>query len=291
VSNAIQPSVPGATVLASDVNQLLKGLSALMDLGALQFLGQANAPAAPTLTAGAAGLPNGAYKGQIVYATGWTDDAGGVHVAGFAPGAEATITVAGYQIDWAWIAGPVGTVGVLGYRTVAGGASGTELFAFWSPGNTTLAWSDNVADASLGTGMPTSASTPPAMGTAVPSAVPTTNTTGSYLLTGAVRVRAYPLTSTAMVTVLSLVPLASGTFAIKVYFRVTTGTTTVTVQATYADGGGAQTANILPATAEVVGSYYTLVAFVDAVAGTPINVQVQASAANQVTVSASIVAE
>lgn len=291
MANAWQNATPGATVLSSDLNQILKALTAQADVGTISLLAQIAAPAAPTLTAGATGLPNGTYRGRIVYATGWTDDAGGVHIAGFSPGAEATITVTSTAIDWAWAAGPVGTVGVLGYRTVAGGASGTEVFAFWSPGDTTLTWPDNIADASLGTGMPTSASTPAVYGAAVPSAVPTTNTTGSYLLTGAVRVRAYPLTSTAMTTVLTLLPLVSGTFAIKTYFRVTVGTTTVTVQATYADGGGAQTANILPATAEAVGSYYTLVAFVDAVAGTPINVQVQASVANQVSVSASVVAE
>ena len=96
------------------------------------------------------------------------------------------------------------------------------------------------------------------------------------------------ITGTTAQTVASYTPSRQGNFLIAVYFRVVTGTTTVTVQATYDDGTGAQTLTILNASSEALGSYAPLLVMVHATTAAAINVQVTASVANQVYASASI---
>lgn len=179
MSNALQDATAGQPTYAITLNQLIELLSGTADVGPLSlFPGIAN-PAAPTLAAGASGNPNGTYHGIIVNVTGLQVGGGGLAIAGFAPSPEATITVTDAAIVWTLVAGPPGTIGRIGFRTVAGGASGTEQFAFWVPDNTTLTWTDNVPDASLGTGMPGPSSSPPVLGTAIPAAVPGVNSTGT----------------------------------------------------------------------------------------------------------------
>ncbi len=117
-------------------------------------------------------------------------------------------------------------------------------------------------------------------GPAVGEVVASTTRTGEVEIT----------TASSMTTVATYTPSVSGNYMLLVYFRVAVGTTTVTVQATYADAAGAQTLSILPATSEAVGSYPALVGMVNAVAGTAIDIQVEASVANQVFASASILA-
>lgn len=98
------------------------------------------------------------------------------------------------------------------------------------------------------------------------------------------------LTTTAATTVVTFTPPANGNYLIVCYFRVVTATTTVTVQYQWNDAGGAQTNTPVNAVAEPVGSY-SLAPFALAVttAG-PVRVVVTAATANQVYVSAAILA-
>lgn len=104
------------------------------------------------------------------------------------------------------------------------------------------------------------------------------------------RVRETELTTTALTTVCTFTPAVTGTYRARLYLRVVTGTTTLSAQVTYADAGGAQTQPMLSSTGEVVGSHPIPDVTFDAVAGTPINIQVQAATANQAYATASIVA-
>lgn len=97
------------------------------------------------------------------------------------------------------------------------------------------------------------------------------------------------ITSTAATTVAQFIPTAQGNFEAKIYYRVVTGTTNVTVQVTYDDGTGSQTNTVLNAQSTAVGSYSCLPVFLNAKTTNPIKVIITASVANQVFVSASIV--
>lgn len=97
------------------------------------------------------------------------------------------------------------------------------------------------------------------------------------------------LTSTSMTTIATYTPTAQHNYMIGVYLRVTGAATTVTCQVTYADATGAQTNVFYPATSVAVGSGEPLMVFINAVAGTAINIQVQGGTANNVYASASIV--
>jgi len=172
----------GENTYAMDLNQLVQALAGLIDVGQLSLFQPIPNPSAPGLAQGAAGNPNGTYRCVQVNVTGFKTGAGAFVVTGFAPSAEATITVAGYAITWTLSLGPAGTIARVLCRTVAGGASGTEKFAIWQPDNTTTTVQDNQTDADLGTGMPTASSTPPVLGTAIPASVPSTNSTGTTLI-------------------------------------------------------------------------------------------------------------
>jgi hypothetical protein len=76
--------------------------------------------------------------------------------------------------------GSVGCIGRAIYRTASGGAAGTEQFCGIIWDNTTTTYTDNLADVSLGTGMPA------VSGMAIPKSVPTGNSTGTpiYLPNG-----------------------------------------------------------------------------------------------------------
>lgn len=97
------------------------------------------------------------------------------------------------------------------------------------------------------------------------------------------------LPDTTMDTVATYTPTAQHNYMIGVYLRIVTAATDVTCQVTYADATGAQTNQFFPLTNLAVESGETLMVFINAVSGTPINVQVQAGTANQVYASASIV--
>ena len=172
---------PGQKPLASDLNQIIQALTGQADLGNLQLTPSLSTPATPTLTAGSTGILNGAYNYQLVYVTGFVESDDGLFVSGFASGSEGTITVTSKQVNVTIPAFSAPTIAVLIYRTIAGGATGSEEYAgiFTSSAGGTFV--DNLADASLGTGMPNSSSSPKATGTTIPATVPISNTTGMLL--------------------------------------------------------------------------------------------------------------
>jgi uncharacterized phage protein gp47/JayE len=114
-------------------------------------------PTAPTVAAGAAGVPNGTYKVQVTFLNSMGETAGG---------AEATVTVTNQQISWTAIPlGGAGTTARRLYRTAAGGATGTEKLVTTLNDNTTTTFTDNVADSALGNAIPTTNTTAQSLGT------------------------------------------------------------------------------------------------------------------------------
>ena len=98
------------------------------------------------------------------------------------------------------------------------------------------------------------------------------------------------LTATTATVVASFTPFAQGNFMVMVYFRVVTAATVVTIKVAYTDGTGAQTITVVNAVSEAVGSYTLTPVYVNATTATAIEVEITASVANQVYVSADIVA-
>jgi hypothetical protein len=177
--------VSGANPLATDVGQLVESLNGTADVGPLQFVAPQTTPGAPTGTdSGSAGNLNGLYRWVTVLMTGWQQSDGSYYVTGFVPSTDsAQVSVSSHYANLTNIAtGGAGVIGRAIYRTVASGGAGTEKFSFVMWGNTATTATDNIADGSLGTGMPGSGSNPAAYGTAIPVAVPTSNTTGTQLL-------------------------------------------------------------------------------------------------------------
>jgi hypothetical protein len=94
------------------------------------------------------------------------------------------------------------------------------------------------------------------------------------------------ITVTSQTTVLSYTPVAQGNFTIKVYLRVVTAATSVTITVTYTDATGSQTMTLVNASVPV-GSY-DVTAFINATTGSAIAVNVTAGTSSQVYVSAVI---
>lgn len=192
--NNLKNPQPGTNPLSTDAAQLYLLLNALADVGLLQLAAPQATPVAPTVAdSGLAGNLNGAYYWKVVLITGWQQNDGSYYVNGFVPSADsAQLTLTNHSANLTAIA--TGTSSVIGraiYRTAAGGAAGTEKFVAVIWDNTTSTYTDNIADASLGTGMPTSTSNPAAYGTAIPASVPATNTTGTSLA----QLNVYPTTN------------------------------------------------------------------------------------------------
>jgi hypothetical protein len=184
VSNAFKQVVPGGVPLASDLNQIIQALSGQIDVGQLGQFQQIAAPSAPTVTASqTAGVLNGSYKYVQVLVTGWIGNDGSYWISGFAPSpASSSINLTNQQATVTLATGPSGTIARLLYRTVAGGSM--YNFVTFIGDNTTTSYTDNIADSSLGTGMPTSTSVPAVYGTAIPGTAPSTNTTGTTYVGG-----------------------------------------------------------------------------------------------------------
>lgn len=174
MANALKQIIPGTPPYATDMDQFRQALTGVADVGTLSLAAPQSLPSAPTLTLGSSGVLNGAYKYQIVAVTGWKENNGNIWVNGFAPGAEGSITASNQQVVVTIPALSAPVVAYLVYRTVAGGASGTEKFAV-ALSNGITSWTDTIPDSSLGTGMPSW------NGTAIPANVPTSNTTGTSL--------------------------------------------------------------------------------------------------------------
>ncbi len=99
------------------------------------------------------------------------------------------------------------------------------------------------------------------------------------------------LTGTGTVNVCVFTPTVNGLFEVRCYFRVVTGTTTVNVYAYYTDATATvQTIQLLPSTSEAVGDYSCLSVTLGATTGGPVVLVAQASVANQVFVSGTILA-
>ena len=96
------------------------------------------------------------------------------------------------------------------------------------------------------------------------------------------------LTTTGSTTIVTYTPTSAGNFWIAVYFRVVTGTTAVTVAATWTDVSGSQTLTLLNAVSKVTGSYAMVGFLVNSIASNAITVSITAGTANQVYGSASI---
>lgn len=153
-----------------DVMQVVAAMSGQNDIGAWQAFPQINPPTALTATVNAvSGNLAGNYQYAVAFGTGYLQGdpqnpgAGTLHKFGNTGGGtvSATVSPAGQQVNLSNI--PIGGTGVVArflYRTKAGGS----VFYFLAEidDNTSTTWPDNIADASLGTAMPT------------------TNTTGSW---------------------------------------------------------------------------------------------------------------
>jgi hypothetical protein len=95
------------------------------------------------------------------------------------------------------------------------------------------------------------------------------------------------LTTTSATTVATLTPVTQGNFEIKIYYRVVTAATNLTITVTYTDGSGAQTKTLVSNASQAVGSYVVGSTYINATASA-ISVNATAGTANQVYVSASI---
>jgi len=160
-------------------NQLLAALQGTADIGPLTPTAAQTAPAAPTVAASSStGALNGAYRYIIVLITGYKNSDLTYNVTGLCPSAEAapvTITNKQGSLSAIGIGTGAAVIGKAIYRTAAAGAAGTEKYCGIIWDNVTTTYTDNFADASLGTGMPT------VSGTAIPAAVPTGNSTGTKI--------------------------------------------------------------------------------------------------------------
>ena len=96
------------------------------------------------------------------------------------------------------------------------------------------------------------------------------------------------LTTTSATTIATVTPGTQGLYPVQVYFRVTTASTTVTVQVTYTSPTGAQTLTLVDAVDETVGDHSIASQPVLSVANAAISVVVTAGTASQVYASAAI---
>lgn len=282
MSNVIKQVVAGVAPYATDVDQFRQILSGTADPGTMVISGPTTAPAAPSVSAGSTGALTGAYKYKLVAATGWKENNGTMWVNGFSVGAEASITLSGTvcTVPIPALVSPV--IAYLVYRTVASGATNTEHYCGYTMGPTTF--TDNVADGSLGTGMPSWS------GTSVPAAVPTTNTTGSPLtinssLTvpgtatiGTLTAANFPKVSVNSVvntasplTVVTYSPVVTGNFEAKVYLSVS-ALTTFSILVVWTDLIGQQANYLTNLEPMNPGAYNLPSLFFTAVAGSTISI-------------------
>jgi hypothetical protein len=293
--------MPGVAPYATDVDQFRQILSGTADVGTITFAGPLALPASPTLAMGAAGVLNGTYKYLLVTVTGWVENNGTIHANGFAPSAEGTIAVSSKQVTVTLpsLAAPV--VAYVVYRTAAGGATSSEKFlAAISNGSTS--YTDNLADSSLGIGMPSWS------GTSIPSSVPSVNTTGTPVtmnspltvnnnvtINGNLNASNFPkvsvssvINSTSPLTVATLTPVNTGNFEAKVYLG-TVATDTYTVSVFWTDQFGLQANMLVNAQSFTAGSYNLPTIFFTAVAGSPITIVVTSAVTGNTYIGASIV--
>jgi hypothetical protein len=106
---------------------------------------------------------------------------------------------------------------------------------------------------------------------------------------GKVTVSDMQLTSTSATTVASLTPTVQGNYEIKVYYRVVTAATNLTITVTYTDGSGTlQTYSIVNGGSQTVGPYSCVPVLINATPSSPIQVVATAGTSNNVYVSCTI---
>ncbi len=98
----------------------------------------------------------------------------------------------------------------------------------------------------------------------------------------------YTLAITSPVNVLAFTPVFNKNFMVYLYYRVTSGTTNITIDLLFNDISGSQILSILPLTSKIIGSYSVAPVYIQATNGAPITVQITAGIANNVHVSATI---
>lgn len=154
----------GNTGWASDINQVLDVSTGKNDVGDITAFAPIAAPAAPTVAVSAtAGVLTGAYKYAVALITGYWQGPTGTGILltqGNTGGGtvSATVSPSTKQVNLTNI--PIGGIGVVAriiYRTKAGGSTFYQLAQIND--NTTTSWTDNVADASLVTVMPSTNTT------------------------------------------------------------------------------------------------------------------------------------
>lgn len=130
----------------------------------------------------------------------------------------------------------------------------------------------------------------------VPNATSTTpglvevveNTTTPVVPTRVASFQETEITVTSAQTVLTYMSKANHNFDLNLSFRVVTGTTTVTIEVTYTDAGGAETYYVLNAQSCAVDNYACVPFSFNATTGGAITVSITASSANQMFVSGSL---
>jgi hypothetical protein len=145
LKTAMTPTVPsaGGFVEATEATTGYPGV------GTLEVATGSVTPAAPTATAGAAGnVDVGTHSWVVTFVISGAEHRGG-------PKSNVvTITTSAKQVDLSAIAtGPTGTTARKIYRTAAGDTGGHKLVGT-VPDNTTVTFTDNIADASLGAEVP-----------------------------------------------------------------------------------------------------------------------------------------
>lgn len=158
---------PGNAANAQDLNQLVAALSGQNDMAvAALYQPLANPPALTATVGSGSGALNGAYSYVVAYLTGWMDGYGTIHYSGnqTAGGQPSNVVnPANQPVDLTNIPiGPAGVVARVLYRTTAGGS--TYYYLATIADNVTTEYTDNTADANLGT-----------------QTAPTVNTTGTVL--------------------------------------------------------------------------------------------------------------
>lgn len=117
-------------------------------LGLLTAITLVQAPTAPTVAVGAAGVLTGDYTYRVTFVTTTGETQGGITTATVSPAAQ-RVELTNIPVS----ASSYVTARKI-YRTTAGGSDGTQQLVATLADNTTTTYSDNTADASLGAAVP-----------------------------------------------------------------------------------------------------------------------------------------
>ena len=139
--------------VASPGNAMAGVFSGANDLGYVSLCQPQEQPEPPALASGISGELSGNYYYKTVFVTGYKNFDGSFAIRGFSPSTDSgqispvdqTVNLTNIEV------GKQGTIARALYRTIAGGAVGTEKFLTLIPNNTATTWTDNTPDSALGT--------------------------------------------------------------------------------------------------------------------------------------------